>query len=1388
MKKLTSKLLPFLFVFVFLLSGFSVFSQNTTYDIVMCINGSGSVDEDDFLLQKQGMMEALKNTSIFPLDATRRFGLVQYGDGQTTVHVPLAFLTPQNIDQVISLVDNAVQLKGLTNPGDGLIVAKTMIENEQIKTDEQIICLSSDGVNISGTPLKDAVNALEAIEVDRFGVIGFDLGNDRTKFEDIYEPLTEQINGVSSVFIADNEIDFANIIGSGCAIGEIELVAMEVTQGIQNWNNDVFLVQGKKTFLRAFFERNSKKEIHAAFQFRFYKNGNLEYTSFPLILNNEDIPFDADSTRGDLKMNINLELPLNLEFDEVVLKAITKVTCDIKYGLTSDCKVNVEFKESPELRIGITRINWKGPNNEQISPETDLYPVLWKRFNRLLPIASSKFEILPSFMDKYERSKRFFTTPSNTFSKINNCIEKNKNELPNSDYYIGVIHQDSPTELGGQAEGIPSAFSSGKYFDENNTRGTFALVHELAHSLGLIHTGVNQSCTRNGKTVPNKYQGGCAECSDVISQFPYYFGNEAFIGKINSEPNEINWGFDVIEKTPVDPNLHFELMSYCGPNHNWVSDFTYSQLYDQLLLKPNFQEHKNIIFLKNLNGSYLVIDGILDFSSDEVFINPLVHSDVEIIGTSSSSELQLNTEDINGNLLASYFIELNTSSEDFDINSFLLTIPNDPNITKINFIKNSNIIHTIEKSSNIPTVSITSAFSTTTTIELTWEAEDLDGDDLLFDVQYSINNGQDWLDFAFDLTDLNYSVSLDNLSKSDQTIFRIVAKDGFNSAFSNQSQPFIIPNHNPILDVLSPDQNQTYYGTQLIFFEFITIDLDEGQIDPNMVFWTSNKDGALGSGEFMKKASELEEGLHTITTKAIDQDGGSTEVEKNIYIYRIRPANFNGSFDADGDGADVAVDCDDNDPAVQTLNNCGECAPPVADAPNITGQTTELCGDSINLLDYIVGDTVGEVRFGTTFGHYPYPISQKVKVLSDTTFYIIDSVATTTCFDTAVITFTYPTPDFSINPVSPLCLSDEPADLTLTNSPSGGFGGFCANGTCPYFINIDMAGELELSLSFVSCEIKERFIDKFPQIKIEIGGGDTVFFVLKEIQDCPNINIQYNTGLNVGSDIAMAFLPNIAEMAEAINCGKVLQNSPCPFDVSMGVNRQEITYIFLTKAEGDDFLDTHSVLSIEGRCLDFDSSYQVFYGPQEGINLIYINQGADIDDLQAVRATRCLSYPDPVFDPICWGIGKHAVEYKHEDEEGCYFSALAIVEVLNSPLILGKDIETCEGDTLMLIDFIDTSSMSSVFTSVLWDTVFPPQKELDTLSSIVLNQSKTVYYQAISSFNLECIDTTSSRITVHPKPDLEITLANGDTILSHYCANDAPFLLKGNQTGGRLWV
>ncbi|MDF2692605.1 MAG: hypothetical protein K0S65_988 [Labilithrix sp.] len=85
-------------------------------------------------------------------------------------------------------------------------------------------------------------------------------------------------------------------------------------------------------------------------------------------------------------------------------------------------------------------------------------------------------------------------------------------------------------------------------YHSEHSRGT--LAQELAHAMGRLHAP-------------------CGGPAALDRKYPY---SDASIGV---------WGWDVLEKTFIDPSDRVDFMSYCNPV--WVSDYTFAGLYDRMI-------------------------------------------------------------------------------------------------------------------------------------------------------------------------------------------------------------------------------------------------------------------------------------------------------------------------------------------------------------------------------------------------------------------------------------------------------------------------------------------------------------------------------------------------------------------------------------------------------------------------------------------------------------------------------------------------------------------------------------------------------------------------------------------------------------------------------------
>ena len=105
-----------------------------------------------------------------------------------------------------------------------------------------------------------------------------------------------------------------------------------------------------------------------------------------------------------------------------------------------------------------------------------------------------------------------------------------------------------------------------------------------------------------------------------------------------------------------------------------------------------------------------------------------------------------------------------------------------------------------ENSANAPTITVTSTLPATISaggdLSLAWDTDDADGDDITVDVEY--RTGTDWIPLRRDLTDDAFTVPVSGLPGDDDLDLRLVARDGFRATAVDVGTT-ATPNHEPVL-------------------------------------------------------------------------------------------------------------------------------------------------------------------------------------------------------------------------------------------------------------------------------------------------------------------------------------------------------------------------------------------------------------------------------------------------------------------------------------------------------------------------------------------------------------------------------------------------------------
>ena len=125
-------------------------------DIGLVIDGSGSIDDADWQLQREGFATALRDPANVPLDGSIAIAVVQFSSGATE-EVPRTVIDSQEaLDKVVKKIESMEQRGSGTDPGRGVQAGSAPWAS--LRTDAKaVLCLSTDGTTNEGPALDSAV-------------------------------------------------------------------------------------------------------------------------------------------------------------------------------------------------------------------------------------------------------------------------------------------------------------------------------------------------------------------------------------------------------------------------------------------------------------------------------------------------------------------------------------------------------------------------------------------------------------------------------------------------------------------------------------------------------------------------------------------------------------------------------------------------------------------------------------------------------------------------------------------------------------------------------------------------------------------------------------------------------------------------------------------------------------------------------------------------------------------------------------------------------------------------------------------------------------------------------------------------------------------------------
>ncbi len=667
---------------------------------------------------------------------------------------------------------------------------------------------------------------------------------------------------------------------------DIIAMGLEVTQGLQNLQHSVDLIANKPTYVRlySFVFRPEDAPLQTAAQLRVTKGGQ-EVLLDPIGVNR----VMHNPTRSLLQDSFVFKLPNNFLSGSVTVKGEINHTNNGRarapeemLTTNNDIQKTVTFDAASNLNLTILDMQYRTCANcpLQSIPATDSQRLVdWLSVG--YPVPTVNF-----------RTRTFSMTTINPSSadilrdvrKIRRS-EINDNPRNRCSIYIGLADDVNGTnfirglaDIGKYTAMSPAGATFPGSGDNDGSYADWYGAHEIGHALGRKHV----ACRGEAGIDPN---------------FPQLSPIRASISQIASlDPFEQTYGFNWNHRNapggatilqPYDQNYR-DVMSYCQAQ--WVSEYTYEALRTEIS-KLAARCASPVVTTTNyllVSGLITVTEGITTAQLDPLYILPTAvmptldsdgATDIVLRGSADNElarypftpdEIHDDTLDPNGS---------HSTTERLLIDEL---VPYVAGTVTVEIETASGVIASITAGATDPSITVTGPSSRAAEQTITWTANDVDGDNLHFIVQYSPDGGQTWQTLAVDLTGNSFTVDTDSLSAGTQAQFRVLASDGIHTT-AGDSATFVVANHAPAATITFPADNSTFATGQTVGLQGMGYDADSGSLEESELSWSSNLDGALGMGS-ARSISGLSVGTHTITLSADDGVGGLDTAQITLNI------------------------------------------------------------------------------------------------------------------------------------------------------------------------------------------------------------------------------------------------------------------------------------------------------------------------------------------------------------------------------------------------------------------------------------------------------------------------------------------------------------------------
>lgn len=877
-------------------------------DLVLLLDGSGSISAADWSLQLDGYAAALQDRVNVPLDDSVAVSVIQWSYvGSTTPGTRLEIpLTPigseQDVTDLVAQVRAITQIGSSTNPGDAIRAGTDQLLANGRDAAEWTLCMSTDGARNSGESMASATTYAKSSGVDRYSVVAVEDGSFTTPAAiAAYRP---HVFGGGTVTVARTTAEFTSLI-SGCLTDPLHVEAIEVNQVIQDWDNSVPLVESRPTLVRVFLETQGSEPVRTNGRLHVY-SGGVELSGSPLTSLNPStgvlVDVNAIEDRSTMDDSLNFALPIDWTFEDSLELAIELpggVTCAAEMmGVSAQCSETVGFGEGFTSDVEYRGISFE-EDGEVVEPTMS---DLWEQHERFIaqaPTAGWHAGFTNLTVDE---------RPAD-LAGMNEKLQAAKElaDAPKEQRWYGAIpgFDEGGTEGGLSTGGVASGFDANLEGEFDGGHARNRVVHELGHSYGLHHS-VNAA--ENGWTkilwvFDDMKRGWCDEKADGAAQdYPYWTiknngDTVAALGPIGDPQSEI-WGIDPRYRDSDEdlflsaPQTNTSLMSYCRSDDQagqarWIGKRDYLQLLTD--------DHAPIVGDLDV-GTGDTIRGIIAADGQSAELMPALTVDFAPAADDPAGTHAVVLRDAAGVEVGRTRFTPVTSHGEPETGGDVAASPSIFNVVVPRSLAGAALVEVVSAeatlvsgtvSANAPQVAVSAPVAgSAERLTLTWSSSDADLDAVRHTVLYSADDGGTWNPIGMDLSGTSMSVARWSLPGSSTARIRVIASDGLRSTVAT-SAAFTLPNLAPTVEVHSPADGFIATGAQSIPLTATAADVEDGSLNGSVV-WSSNLDGQLGTGSsLVQRADLLSVGTHRITATVTDSAGAAGSAGVTIVVKRV---------------------------------------------------------------------------------------------------------------------------------------------------------------------------------------------------------------------------------------------------------------------------------------------------------------------------------------------------------------------------------------------------------------------------------------------------------------------------------------------------------------------